>query len=269
MKKVVTIAGSDATGGAGIEADLKTFEEYGAYGMAAITLFDTMDSDDEWAHHLFPVEEAVLRAQMHTIFKGVGVDAVKTGMLGTQYAVETAAEYIREYQIVNYVFDPVMVYKGTEELLDPSLIRTALDTLLPLSIMITPNLFEAAQIAEMNTPTTIEEMKTSALRIYDKGAKNVFIKGGSKLEGHSSAFDLFYNGKEFFNVEGALIDTHWTHGAGCTISAAIAAGLAQGLDPYEAVSLAKKFITLSFRGSFQLNQWVGPGNPSLWRKGFN
>ena len=97
----------------------------------------------------------------------------------------------------------------------------------------------------------------------------MFIKGGSKLEGASSAIDLFYDGTSFNQVTGALIGTKWTHGAGCTTAAAITAGLALGLDPYEAVSRAKKFITLSLREGFALNRWVGPGNPSGWRKGFN
>jgi pyridoxine kinase len=112
-------------------------------------------------------------------------------------------------------------------------------------------------------------MKAAARKIHERGAKNVFVKGGSKLAGQGSAVDVFFDGQEFNQVEGAMIDTRWTHGAGCTTAAAITAGLALGLEPYEAVSRAKKFITLSLRGSFALNRWVGPGNPSLWRKGFN
>ena len=269
MIKVATIAGSDASGGAGLEADLKTFEEYGVYGMAAVTLIATMDPENDWAHGVSPIEESVLRAQMRTIFKGVGVDAAKSGMLGTPYAVELSAEYLREYGVTNYVLDPVMVCKGANEALNPGLNDLVAEKLLPLALIATPNLFEAGQLAEMNTPVTIEEMKLAAKRIHERGAKNIFIKGGSKLEGQTSAIDLFYDGKDFNQVEGALIDTKWTHGAGCTTAAAIAAGLGLGLDPYEAVSRAKKFITLSLRGSFALNQWVGPGNPSGWRKGFN
>jgi pyridoxine kinase len=269
MIKVVTIAGSDASGGAGLEADLKTFEEYGVYGMAAVTLVATMDPDAEWAHSVFPIDEGTLRAQMETIFKGVGVDAMKTGMLGTPYAVELAAEYVAKYQIDKYVLDPVMVCKGAGEALNPGLNALVAERLMPLSLVVTPNLFEAGQLAGMETPTNIDEMKEAAKRIYDRGARNVFIKGGSKLPEATSAMDIFYDGSRFNQVEGALIDTRWTHGAGCTTAAAIAAGLALGLDPYESVSRAKKFITLSLRGSFALNRWVGPGNPSLWRKGFN
>lgn len=269
MIKVATIAGSDTSGGAGLEADLKTFQEYGVYGMAAVTLIATMDPDNDWAHGVYPVAESTLRAQMQTIFKGIGVSAVKTGMLGTPYAVEMAAEYIREYKITQYVLDPVMVCKGADEALNPELNNLIAEKLLPLSLVVTPNLFEAGQLAGMKTPVNIEEMKEAARRIGDRGARNVFIKGGSKLEGQTSAIDLFYDGTAFNQVESALIATKWTHGAGCTTAAAITAGLALELEPYEAVSRAKKFITLSLRGSFALNKWVGPGNPSLWRKSFN
>ncbi|HNY20890.1 MAG TPA: bifunctional hydroxymethylpyrimidine kinase/phosphomethylpyrimidine kinase [Treponemataceae bacterium] len=268
MIKVATIAGSDASGGAGLEADLKTFEEYGIYGMTAVTLIATMNPDNDWAHGVYPIDEATLRAQLETIFKGVGVDAAKTGMLATPYAVELSAEYLTRYGISKYVLDPVMVCKGANEALNPELNELVATRLLPLSLVVTPNLFEAGQLAGMPTPANIEEMKKAAKAIHKRGAKNVFIKGGSKLEGQSSAVDLFFDGKDFNNVESAMVGTRWTHGAGCTTAAAIAAGLARGLDPYESVCLAKKFITLSLRGSFELNRWVGPGNPAGWRKGF-
>jgi pyridoxine kinase len=269
MLKVATIAGSDASGGAGLEADLKTFEEYGVYGMAAVTLIATMNPDSDWAHGVFPVDEPTLRAQLETIFKGVGVDACKTGMLATPYAVNLSAEYIREYKIERYVLDPVMVCKGANEALNPGLNELVAEKLMPLALVTTPNLFEAGQLAGVKTPETIDEMKAAAKKIHARGARNVFIKGGSKLENQTTAIDIFYDGKNFNQVESALIGTKWTHGAGCTTAAAIAAGLALGLEPYEAVSRAKKFITLSLRGSFALNRWVGPGNPSYWRKSFN
>jgi pyridoxine kinase len=269
MIKVATIAGSDASGGAGLEADLKTFEEYGVYGMTAVTLVATMDPNNGWAHAVFPLDENTLRSQLETIFKGVGVDAVKTGMLGTPYAVNLASEYIRDYKVERYVLDPVMVCKGANEALNPGLNDLLAEKLLPLALVVTPNLFEAGQLAGMNTPETLDGMKAAVKRIYERGAKNVFIKGGSKLEGATSAVDLFFDGTDFNLVDGALIATKWTHGAGCTTAAAIAAGLASGLDPYEAVSRAKKFITLSLKNGFALNQWVGPGNPAAWRKPFN
>jgi pyridoxine kinase len=266
MTKIATIAGSDASGGAGLEADLKTFEEYGLYGMAAVTVIATMDPNNNWSHQVFPVEEAGLRAQLETVFKGVGAAAAKSGMLGTFHAVELTREYISAYQIKNYVLDPVMVCKGAGEALNPELNNAVAEKLLPLSEVVTPNLFEAEQLSGLKEIVSLEKMKEAAKIIQGKGARHVFIKGGAKLPNQAKAFDLFYDGTRFEILESELIKTNWTHGAGCTTSAAIAAGLARGLPVYDAAALAKKFITGSLRNSFPLNQWVGPGNPSAWRK---
>jgi pyridoxine kinase len=127
-------------------------------------------------------------------------------------------------------------------------------------------LFEAGQLSGIKDISTIEQMKEAARIILGKGAANVFIKGGSKLPGAVKAVDLLYDGKTFELLESPLVETKWTHGAGCTMSAAIASGLARGLPVYDAAVLAKKFITRSLCGSFPLNQWVGPGNPGNWRK---
>jgi pyridoxine kinase len=220
---------------------------------------------------VFPVAEDALRAQMETVFRGVGVDTVKSGMLGTFYAVELTAEYLHAWSIKNYVLDPVMVCKGAGEALNPELNAAIAEKLLPLAALVTPNLFEAAQLAGMKDVASIEQMKEAALSIAGKGARNVFIKGGSKLHelesGTDKAVDLLYDGKNFHRIEGELFDTKWTHGAGCTVSAAAAAGIARGLSVYDAVQSAKRFITESLRRSFALNRWVGPGNPSGWRSG--
>jgi pyridoxine kinase len=271
MIKIATIAGCDASGGAGLEADLKTFEEYGLYGMAAVTLIATMDPDNNWAHKIFPAEEDSLRAQLETVFKGVGAAAAKTGMLGTFYAVDLAQEYIEKYKIKNYVLDPVMVCKGAGEALNPELNAAVEKKLLPLAEAATPNLFEAQQLSGLKEISTVEQIKEAARIIHGKGAKNVFIKGGAKLReaietAQPKALDIFFDGKKFEILEEDLVKTAWTHGAGCTTSAAIASGLARGLSVRDAVFLAKKFITESLKSGFALNKWVGPGNPSAWRK---
>jgi pyridoxine kinase len=266
MVKIATIAGSDASGGAGLEADLKTFEEYGLYGMTAVTLIATMDPDNNWAHGVFPVDEKTLKAQLETIFKGAGIAAAKSGMLGTFYAVDLTREYISTYKITNYVLDPVMVCKGNDEALNPELNQSVAEKLLPLAKVVTPNLFEAGQLSGIKEISSFDQMKEAAKIIAEKGAANVFLKGGSKLPNAAEAVDLFYDGKKFELVKNPLIKTSWTHGAGCTLSAAIAAGLTRGLSVYEAVVLAKKFISQSLNGSFALNKWVGPGNPANWRK---
>jgi len=271
MIKIATIAGSDASGGAGLEADLKTFEEYGLYGMAAVTVIAAMDPGNNWSHKVFPLAEDALRAQLETIFRGVGPTAAKSGMLGTFYAVDLSQEYISKYHIKNYVLDPVMVCKGAGEALNPELNAAVEAKLLPLAEVATPNLFEAEQLSGLRDITWLGQMKEAARIIHGKGARYVFIKGGAKLkEGAASnpakAIDLLYDGKEFHILEEDLVKTTWNHGAGCTSSAAIAAGLARGLSVQDAVTLAKKFITASLKAGFALNQWVGPGNPSDWRK---
>ena len=266
MTKIATIAGSDASGGAGLEADLKTFEEYGLYGMAAVTLIATMDPCNNWSHGVFPVDENCLRSQMETIFRGVGVAAAKSGMLGTGYAVELTREYIGKYKVANYVLDPVMVCKGNDEALNPELNAAVAAKLLPLARIATPNLFEAGQLSGIREISSVEQMKEAAVIIAKKGAANVFIKGGAKLPGTDKAIDVFYDGQKFSILEAPLVKTSWNHGAGCTTAAAIASGLARGLGVYDSVVLAKKFITKSLENSFALNQWVGPGNPSAWRR---
>jgi pyridoxine kinase len=266
MLKIATIAGSDASGGAGLEADLKTFAEYGLYGMAAVTVIAAMDPANNWAHSVFPLDEAALRAQLETIFKGVGIDALKSGMLGTFHAVELTREYVSRGSIKHYVLDPVMVCKGAGEALNPELNDAVAQKLLPLAEVVTPNLFEAEQLSGLKEVATLDQMKEAARIIAGKGARNVFIKGGSKLPGAAQAVDLLFNGKDFELFEDKLIKTNWTHGAGCTTAAAIASGLARGLSVRDSVALAKKFITQSLSAGFPLNQWVGPGNPSHWRK---
>jgi pyridoxine kinase len=268
MIKAATIAGSDASGGAGLEADIKTFEEYGIFAMAAVTVIATMDPDNNWGHKVFAIPEDALRAQMETIFKGVKPDAVKSGMLGTPYAVEITREYIEKYNIKNYVLDPVMVCKGAGEALNPELNNSIAKKLLPLAKIVTPNLFEAEQLSGVKNIDTIEKMKEAAKIIHEQGAQNVFIKGGSKLPAPSESVDLFFDGKDFELIKASLIKTTWTHGAGCTTAAAICAGLSYNKSALESVRLAKKFITQSLENSFALNKWVGPGNPSAWRKYF-
>ena len=196
MVKLATIAGSDASGGAGLEADLKTFQEYGGYGMAAITLVATMNPHKDWSHEVFPIGEDSLRSQLETIFNGIGVDAAKTGMLATPYAIELAAEYLGKYKVENYVLDPVMICKGGNLPLNPGINELLIKKLLPLAKIITPNVFEAGQIAHIDTPSTLEEIKDAAKRIYDMGAPHVFIKGGSKLKDAETSIDVFYDGKD-------------------------------------------------------------------------
>lgn len=264
MKKALTIAGSDTSGGAGIQADLKTFQERDVYGMTALTVIVAMDPHNNWAHQVFPVALGTIEAQLATALEGVGVDAVKTGMLPTVEIIELAARKIAEHKLERVVIDPVMVCKGTDEPLHPENAVAMRDMLLPLALVVTPNLFEAAQLAQCPPIRTLEDMKKAAVAIHAAGAKHVLIKGGHKL-GLETAVDLLYDGREFELLESERLETTYTHGAGCTTAAAITAELAKGADVKTAIRTAKAFITAAIKHGFPLNQYVGPTMHSAYR----
>jgi pyridoxine kinase len=264
MKKVLTIAGSDSSGGAGIQADLKTFQELGVYGMTALTTIVTMDPQNHWHHNVFPIAIETLEAQLETILS-VGIDAMKTGMLGSVEIIELAAKVIDENKLDKVVIDPVMVCKGEDEVLHPETAEALREVLVPRATVVTPNLFEAWQLAKTGPIITIDDMKEAAAKIHELGAKYVLIKGGSKLQ-HEKAVDLLYDGKEYRLLESEKIDTTYTHGAGCTYSSAITAELAKGKTVLEAVEVAKDFITEAIRHGFKLNQYVGPTMHGAYRK---
>lgn len=257
MHKTLTLAGSDSSGGAGIQADLKTFQEHGVYGMTALTSIVTMDPINNWSHRVFPMDVDIVAKQLDTILS-VGIDAMKTGMLGSVEIIELGAKKIDEYQLKRVVIDPVMVCKGENEVLQPENTDAMRELLLPRATVVTPNLFEAGQLARSKRPIkTLDEMKEAAVKIYDLGAKHVVIKGGKSLD-HVSAIDLFYDGKDFLLLEEEKIDTMYNHGAGCTFAAAITANLAKGESVSDAVKEAKKFVTAAIRHGWKLNAHVGP-----------
>lgn len=256
MFKALTIAGSDSSGGAGLQADIKTFQERGVYGMSAVTTIVAMDPYNDWFHNVFPIDVDTVKAQLDTIVVGAGVDAMKTGMLGSPAIIELAAETIEKNNLKNIVIDPVMVCKGADEELQPENTESLRDVLIPKATVATPNLFEAAKLAKMAPICTVEQMKEAAVKIHELGAKYVLVKGGSKIE-HENAIDVLYDGKDFEMLESEKFNTTYTHGAGCTYSAAITAELAKGQDVKEAIHIAKAFITEAIKHGFKLNQYVG------------
>ncbi len=266
IKKVMTVAGSDSSGGAGQQADLKTFQELGVYGMTALTCIVTMDPNEEWHHNVFPIDVNILDKQLETILS-VGIDGMKTGMLGTVDIIELTAKKIDEHHLERVVIDPVMVCKGEDEVLNPETADAMRELLVPRALVVTPNLFEAGQLSGMKTPNTLDEMKQAAVKIHDLGAKNVLIKGGSKLQTEEKSLDLLYDGKEFKVYESEKIETTFTHGAGCTNSAAIAAELAKGKSVYEAVQVSKDFVSAAIQQGFRLNEYVGPTWHGAYRSG--
>lgn len=262
--KALTIAGSDSSGGAGIQADLKTFQERGVYGMTALTAIVAMDPYNNWFHNVFPIDVDTVKKQLDTSVVGVGIDAVKTGMLGSPAIIELAAKTIEEHQLKNVVIDPVMVCKGADETeeLQPENTKSLREVLVPKATVVTPNLFEAAKLSQMEPITSLDQMKEAAVKIHALGAQYVLVKGGSKL----NAVDILYDGENYEILESDKIETTYTHGAGCTYSAAIAAELAKGSSVKDAVKTAKSFITAAIKHSFRLNEYVGAVNRSAYRE---
>ena len=258
LKKALTIAGSDTCGGAGMEADLKTFEEYGVYGTAALTCI-VAQAPDTWEHHVFPVETAIVEKQIETVAEGVGIDAMKTGMLGTAALAELTARMIDRYHPAGVVIDPVMVCKGCDFVMNPEAAAAIRDLLVCRCTVVTPNTVEAAWLADMKEVRTLEQMKQAAEIIHRLGAPNVIIKGGERMNG-DEALDLFSDGRSFTELASPKIIPSYNHGAGCTYSAAITAGLARGMSVPEAVRTAKAFITEALKNSFRLNSFIGCTN---------
>lgn len=256
-KITLTIAGNDASGGAGIGADLKTFAEFGTYGIASLTAIATMDPDNNWSHGVTAIDPQVVKDQLITATAGPSIDALKTGMLPNVDIIQTIAQHIQEHHLKNLVVDPVMVCKGEDEVLNPENAEALRNVLTPLATVATPNLFEAGQLSGLGILHTLDDMKEAAKRIHEKGAENVVVKGGKALEG-DKAIDLFYDGTDFTVLENEKVDNANNHGAGCTFAAAITSGLAKGLTPKEAVKKAKDFVTEAIESGFKYNQFVGP-----------
>lgn len=253
--KALTVAGSDTSGGAGLQADLKTFQELGVYGMTAITVI-VAQNPQNWSHDVYPLPLDALEAQLETVLAGIGTNALKTGMLATSEIIDLVARKIDQYHVANVVIDPVMVCKGTDEVLHPESAISIREQLAPRATVITPNVFEASQLSGI-TIQSIDDMKAAAVKIHALGSKHVLIKGGAKLA-TPTALDILFDGREFEILESPKIATKYTHGAGCTYSAAITAELAKGLPVREAVRKAKAFITAAIEHSFPLNGYVGP-----------
>ncbi|MBN2538506.1 MAG: bifunctional hydroxymethylpyrimidine kinase/phosphomethylpyrimidine kinase [Deltaproteobacteria bacterium] len=254
IKRVLTIAGSDSGGGAGIQADLKTITALGGFGMSVITALTAQNTLGVHGIHEIPID--FIEKQFDAVATDIGVDAAKTGMLSSSEIMRTVAGKIKEYRIKKLVVDPVMVAKGGAMLIKQEAKKTLIEELLPLACVITPNVPEAEELTGMEI-MTVEDMKKAAKDIHRMGAKNVFVKGGHMS---GDALDILYDGVDFHEFTSERIDTKNTHGTGCTTSAAIATGLAQGMDVYEAVKRAKEYITVAIKYSISIGKGHGPTN---------
>ena len=260
IPRAMTIAGSDSGGGAGIQADLKTFAALGVYGASIVTAVTAQNTVGVTGVHEIPTE--MITAQIEAVLGDIGADAVKTGMLASSAIIECVAGAMERHQVQRLVVDPVMVAKSGDSLLRDDAVDSLKTMLIPLAAVVTPNIPEAETLTGLEI-TTPDDVKQAARIIVDMGARGVVVKGGH-LEG--PATDLFYDGSRFQEFTSPRINTTNTHGTGCTFASAVAAGLAQDLDVIEAVGQAKEYVTEAIRHSFPLGQGHGPLNHfyKLW-----
>lgn len=252
MKNLLTIAGSDSSGGAGIQADLKTFSALGTYGMSAITAITAQNTRGVWLVQEMSPE--MVRLQINCLFEDIPVHAVKIGMVSNAEIIAAIGECLVKHRAGNIVVDPVMVSKSKHQLLRPEACQALVEILLPLAEVVTPNIPEAEALIGKKINTQ-EDMMEAAVDIHKLGAKNVVLKGGH-LDG--PAVDILFNGKEPTLYHGNRVNTKNTHGTGCTFSSAIAAFLARGLTVSEAVAAAKEYISIAIANSLDLGQGAGP-----------
>lgn len=254
MKKaVLAIAGSDPSGGAGIQGDLKSMSANGVFGMSVITSITAQNTTGVSAVFHLPIQ--IIEAQLEGIFKDIPVACVKTGMLATADIVTAVSRKLHDGPPVPLVVDPVMIAKGGHRLLEPEAIDLIKHELLPQATLVTPNIFEAEALSN-TIIRTLADAREAAKIIFKLGCQHVLIKGGHLSERPGT--DLLYDGR-FFNMYTAdFIDTPHTHGTGCSFASAIAAHLARGTPMIEAIGIAKRYITEAIRHGWALGKGHGP-----------
>ncbi|MCS7221113.1 MAG: bifunctional hydroxymethylpyrimidine kinase/phosphomethylpyrimidine kinase [Anaerolineae bacterium] len=262
LPRCLTIAGSDSGGGAGIQADLKTFAARGVYGMSALTAITAQNTVG--VQGVFELPAEFVGQQIDSIMDDIGADAWKTGMLANAEIIHVVSDRARRYGIERLIVDPVMVAKGGDPLLRPEAQTALVQELIPLAYVVTPNHHEAQALTGLAIHT-IEDMRQAAVAIHALGARHVVVKGGHLLKA-SDAVDVLYDGRQFIEFRAARVDTKNTHGTGCTFASAIAAELAKGRDIVDAIRIAKAYLTATLqaaaalqigRGHGPLNHWLG------------
>jgi hydroxymethylpyrimidine/phosphomethylpyrimidine kinase len=257
---VLTIAGSDPSGGAGIQADLKTYAALGVYGMAALTALTAQNTIEVTGIHEVPSDFVAL--QIDTVFADITPDAVKTGMLANAEIIRVVAAKARQHGFRNLVVDPVMVAKSGDRLLRADAVNAMREDLIPVAYVLTPNLPEAGDILGREV-RSLDEMRDAAREIHALGAAAVVVKGGH-LEGDSIT-DILFDGADFHEFTSERIQTKNTHGTGCTFASAIAAYLALGEPVPEAARKAKEYLTGAISSSYDIGHGHGPVN-HMWRR---
>ena len=248
----MTIAGSDSGGGAGIQADLKTFSALGVFGTSTLTAITAQNTVGVTAVHEIPTD--VISAQIDAVITDIGADAVKTGMLSSAAIVATVSEAVRRHGITNLVVDPVMVAKSGDRLLREEAISSICNDLIPLAKVVTPNIPEAEDLTGLSISTDAD-VRRAAEAIVGMGAQCVVVKGGHR---DGPPTDILYDGATFLEFTTERIPSTNTHGTGCTFASAVAAGLAHGLDIPAAVQQAKDYVTAAIRSAYPIGQGHGP-----------
>lgn len=259
LRKALSIAGSDSSGGAGIQADLKTFTVLEVYGMTALTALTAQNTSG--VEGILPVPAHFVRQQIDVVLADIGVDAVKTGMLLSAETAIAVAAALRDHGVDRLVVDPVLAAGSGTSLAREDLPRALLEELIPQALLVTPNTDEARILTGIDIET-VADMKAAAVKLLDAGAKACLLKGGH-LKG--PATDVFMVGQSVLELVAERIPTRHTHGTGCQLSAAITAFLARGLRLEDAVARGKTFITAAIREGLALGHGNGPANPLAWK----
>ncbi len=252
----LTIAGSDSGGGAGIQADLKTFAALGVYGTSAITAITAQNTRGVAA--VQEIDLAIIAAQIDAVMQDIGADVVKTGMLSSAPIVRLVAEKAREYGFGTFVVDPVMVAATGAKLLRDDAVQSIKSDLLPLATVVTPNIPEAQVLTGIEI-TSHDDMREAAKLIHDMGVTHVVVKGGH-LDSDSRSTDLLFDGKDFTEFPGRRVHTTSNHGTGCTFASAVAARMAYGRSVEEAVGEAKAYVSAAMASAFPVGHGHGPLN---------
>lgn len=250
----LTIAGSDSGGGAGIQADLKTFAFHRVHGTSAVTCVTSQNTLGVTRVDALPSEAVV--AQMDAVVSDIGVQATKTGMLLNQEIINAVASGVKKLGLDNLVVDPVMVSRTGAQLIDDEAVAALRDVLIPMAAIVTPNRYEAQILSGLEIHT-LEDMQAAAQHIHQLGASAVLVKGGG-MTGNLRGVDVWFDGKELSTLTTEQVETGNTHGTGCTLSSAIAANLALGKDLLSAVQLAKNYVTTALKYALDIGQGSGP-----------
>jgi len=253
MKQVLTIAGSDSGGGAGIQADIKAMSANGVFAMSAITAVTAQNTEE--VTDVFELPLSIVVAQIDAVFDDFDVSAVKTGMLSSAEIVKVVAKLLKPQNVTNLVVDPVMIAKSGHRLLKPDAVEALMHELIPLALVVTPNIHEAQQLSGIEIKT-LNDARKAAKIIHRLGCRHVLIKGGHLLE--DRATDLLYDGRFFELFKSEFIDTPHTHGTGCTFASAIAAHLALGKPLTQAITAAKAYLTEAIRHGLSIGHGKGP-----------